>query len=275
MFTISFYIFGLGYTFLLGLLFNLDFNSFDNPFFYILGLIAFLIGMTLSLFTQLAILSLVGDFRKGTKIDNKFNHRFANSILNLGHHLLRVKVIVTGKENIPTTNFVFVANHQENYDIIIVKPIFKNHPLNFIAKEALIKLPIFGKWIILLGNILISKDADRSAAESMVKAIRQVKQGLPMGIFPEGKRSFSNEMIDFKSGAFKLAMKPKSDILICTLYNLADILKKFSFRRLKVYVHIHKILKYEDYKELNSTELAEKVKGIIQKQLDEYKKNEN
>jgi len=274
MFILSFYLFWVGYTYLMGLLFGLDFHNFDNPFFYILGLLAILLGFALSFITQLSILSIVGDIRKGSKIDNKLNHRFGNSLLNLGRHLLRVKVVVTGKENIPTTNFVFVSNHQENYDLIILKPIFKNIPLSFIAKEALQRAPFFGKWVELLGNILISKDADRSAAESIVKGIRRVKEGLPMGIFPEGKRSFSNEMIDFKPGAFKLAMKPKADILICTIYNFAEIYKKIPFRRLKVYVHIHEILKYDDYKELNSIELSKRVKAIIQEKLDEYKKNE-
>lgn len=275
MFILSFYLFLGGYTYLLGWLFGLDFNSFTDPIFYLLGIVALLIGFILSFFTQLGILSLVGEFRKGTKFDNKFNHDFGNSLLNLGRHLLRVKVIVTGRENIPKGNFVFISNHQENFDIIILKPIFKDHPLNFIAKEALTKFPIFGKWIKLLGSIFISKFADRSAAESIVRGIRQVKEGMPMGIFPEGKRSFSNEMIEFKPGAFKLAMKPKADILIGTIYNFAKIFKKFPFKKLKVYVHIHEILKYEDYQELNSQELSEKVKAIIQIKLDDYKKNEN
>ena len=187
-------------------------------------------------------------------------------------HLLRVKVIVTGKDNIPERNFVFISNHQENYDIMVLKPIFKNHPISAIAKESIISVPIIGKWILLLGNIPISRYADRRAAQTIVKGIKQVKSGIPMGIFPEGRRSFSNKMIDFKPGAFRLAMKPKADILIITLYNFSNILKDYPFRKQKVYVHIHEIMKYEDYQELSSIDLAAKVKGIIQEKLDDFEK---
>ncbi len=271
MYILSLYIVWAVVTYLFGMLFGLDFNSFNELRFYLLSFSSLIIGLILSIIIQLSILSLVGEFRKGSKFDNKFNHRFASGFLSLGIHLLRVKVIVTGKENIPDHNFVLIGNHQENYDIIILKPIFKNHPINFIAKESLMNVPIIGKWIVLLGNIPISRYADRSAAESIVKGIRQVRAGMPMGIFPEGRRSFANEMIDFKPGALKLAMKPKADILIVTLYNFSNVFKGYPLKRQKLYVHIHKILKYEEYKELSSQELAKKCKGIIQIQLDKFK----
>ena len=92
-----------------------------------------------------------------------------------------------------------------------------------------------------------------------------------MAIFPEGKRSFGNELIDFKAGAFKLAMKPKADILIATQYDTCKIFKSFPWKRYKVYVHIHPLLKYEEYEGLSSHELSNKVRDIIQKQLDIYK----
>lgn len=272
MYIFNFYFFWISFTFLFGWIFNLDFNSFGNPLFYLLLIASIVIGLILSFIMQLVILSIYGEFRKGKDTLNMHNHRFGNSLLRLGLHLLRTKVIVSGKENIPEGKFVFVGNHQENYDIMVVKPIFKNHPLNFIGKQSLFTFPILGKWIVLLGNIPISKYADRSAAESIVKGIKEFKHGNPMGIFPEGKRSFSNEMIEFKPGALKLAMKPEADILIGTLYNLSKILKNYPFIKQKVYVHIHPLLKFEDYKHMSSQELSAFIKEIIQKQLNEFKK---
>ena len=272
MYILSFYLVWALFTFLFGMIFGLDFNSFNEVSFYFLGLLSLLIGVILSFLIQLALLSLVGSIRKDTRFDSKFNHRYANAWLDLTLHLLRVKVITTGKENIPKEKFVLVGNHQENYDIIVLKPIFKSHTINFIAKESIIKVPVIGKWIVLLGNIPISRYADRSAAESIVKGIRQVREGMSMGIFPEGRRSFSNKMIDFKPGALKLAIKPKADILIATIYNFSNILKNYPFKKQKVYVHIHELLKYEDYQELSSIQLAVKVKATIQEQLDKFDK---
>ncbi len=272
MFIFSFYLTWGLISYLFAIIFGLDFNSFTELNFYLLGFASLLIGGILSLAIQLIILSLVGSLRKGTSFDSKFNHDFANSWLNFTIHLLRVKVVVTGKENIPDDKFVLIGNHQENYDIIVLKPIFKNNKINFIAKESLMTAPIIGKWIVLLGNIPISRYADRSAAESIVKGIKQVKAGMSMGIFPEGRRSFGNELIEFKPGAFKLAMKPKADILIVTIFNFSNVLKRYPFKKQKVYVHIHDLLKYEDYKDLSSQELAQKVKAEIQAQLDYFEK---
>lgn len=268
MFIFSFYLLFVVYSILFGHLFQLDFSNFANPWLYILSIVSLLLGAVISFITQITVAYIVGILRTKTEYNSKFNHKFANSILRLGIHLMRVKVVVTGKENIPKTNFILVGNHQENYDIMILKPVFKDHMLSFIAKEALTTLPVFGRWIKVLGNVFISKNADRSAAESIIKAIKNYKTGMSMGIFPEGKRAFGNEMIDFKPGAFKLAMRPKADLLIAVQYNTCTIFKKIPWKRYRVLVHILPILTYEEYKDMKSQEISAMVKERIQKQLD-------
>ncbi len=275
MFIFIYYVFIFIYTYLFGLLFNLDYTNYTNPWLYVLFLAALLLGAVCSFITIMVIIVILGEFRKNKGMDNLSTHRLANSILKLGLHLIRTKVILTGKENIPKGKFILVGNHVENYDIIILKPLFNDHVLNFIAKEALIKLPIFGKWITFLGNVFISREADRSAAESIIKGIRHYKSGISMGIFPEGKRSFSNEMIDFKPGAFKLAMKPKADILIATQYDTCKIFKSIPFRKYRVYVHIHPLLPYTEYEGMKSQEISKMVKARIQVQLDFFKEQYN
>ena len=256
------------YTFLLGWLFQIDVTNYTNPWTYVLGLIALILGFVLAFGSVLGILSLLGEFRKNKPHTNKFNHYYAKSLLRLAIHIGRIKVTVSGLNHIPEGKFVLVGNHQENYDIIILMPIFKKHPIAFIAKEPLFRAPIIGKWIKALGNVPIGKEADRAAAMSMVTAIKRYKAGSPMGIFPEGKRSRSNEMIDFKPGALKLAMKPKADILVVTLHNITSIFKKFPWKRYDIKVHIHPILPYESYKDLNTIDLAAQIKSTIQTQLD-------
>ena len=272
MFILSFYVFIALYTVLFQWLFPVGLLEVRSLNWYLFGLLSVLLALILSFITQLLILKLVGILRRNKPMTDLFNHRFANSLLRLGLHLIRTKVIVTGRENIPKGQFVLVGNHQENYDILVLKPIFRDHALSFIAKEVLAKLPIFGPWMTVLGNVFISRYADRSAAESIIHAIRNYKQGMSMGIFPEGKRSFGNEMIEFKAGAFKLAMKPKADLLIATQYNTCTILKGFPWRPYRVHVHIHPVLPYDTFKDMNSHELSDHVKGLIQAQLDIFDK---
>lgn len=270
LFIIGFYLFTLVYG--VGLSIVTNTYHFTRLSDFLFGGLWLIIGAVASFITLLIITWLMGIIRQNKPIDNTFNHRFANSLLRFALHIGRIKVTVTGKENIPDHNFILVGNHQENYDIIILKPIFKDFPLDFVAKESLKKMPIFGRWIRLLGNVFISREANRSAARSIIKGIKHYKQGVPMSIFPEGQRSRSNVMIDFKPGAFKLAMKPKADIVIVTLYDVCQIFKHFPFKRYHVKVHIHPLLKYDDYKTLSSIDLSDTVKHIIQKQLDVFAK---
>ena len=232
MLTAMFYFFLCCLFVLFGWLFGLDDPKFSSVCTYLLLLVDFILSFVLAFGGVLLFVSIHGEFRKGKPFENKYNHYFANSLLRLGLHLARVKVVVSGKENLPKDNkFVFVCNHQENYDIPVLMPTLGDYPICFIAKEPLFTVPVIGKWIGLLGNVPIGKMADREAAKSIITGIKRYKEGVPFGIFPEGKRSRSNEMIDFKPGAFKLAMKPKADLLIGTIYDMGVVFKKFPWRR--------------------------------------------
>lgn len=264
MFRISYFLIFLLSSYLLDV-FALQYTKFS----FYLGVIASLvIGFIGAMIITLSFVRWSAEVRKHKEVDNPFNHHIANSLLILARQLLRIKILVTGRENIPSKPFIMVANHQENYDIIVLKPVFKDLPLDFIAKEALFKAPVIGKWVKVLGNVPISREADRAAAEAIIKGIKLYKKGLPVAIFPEGKRSFSNTMLPFKAGAFKLAMKPKADILIVTQYNVINTFKGWPWKKQKIHVHIHPLLAYEEYKDLSSQELADEVKNRIQQQLD-------
>ena len=204
---------------------------------------------------------------------NMRNHKIINSILRLALRLMNVKLIVTGKEHIPEKGkpFIFVCNHQENYDIMAIKPVFKEQPLNFIAKKESFDWFVLGHWIKVLGNVPIAREADRSAAESIIKGIKLYKDGVPMAIFPEGKRTFSNEMTDFKPGAFKLALKPKADILVGTIYDFSKVFKGWPLKTQRIYLHFHPLLTYDSYGHMNSIDLSNHVKTMIQEKLDDYK----
>ena len=201
-----------------------------------------------------------------------WRHRIINSIVTLFIRLLNVKITLTGKENIPKKGekFVLYSNHQVIFDPLFIKPLFKQHPLVFIAKEEAFSWFVLGHWLKRMGYIPISPHADRSAAESIIKGIKLLNEGIPMAIYPEGKRSRSNEMLPFKPGAFKLATKPKADILVIAIYDFITIFKGWPFKRAKAYVHIFPKIPYEAYKDMNTTQLAEHVRNLIQSQLDAF-----
>lgn len=187
--------------------------------------------------------------------------------------LNRVKLVVTGLENLPEdNNFVVYSNHIEYSDPIFILQIYKNNPIGFVAKEPLFRFFGLRQLMYGIGCLPISKFADRSALKTILKTIDQVKGGQPMGIFPEGKRTYSNDIIDFKPGAFRVAQKAKADISPVCLYNMHDMAKK-RFLPVKVYMHILPIYKYEEFKDLDSIELSNNVYKMINDQMNKYKNN--
>ncbi len=212
------------------------------------------------------------------KIDYRklWKHQFANLYsIYMFRFYYRVRLIITGKENLPKNrNFVVYANHIEYTDPMYIMQAYNGFPMAFVAKEPLFKYPVLKNLMLGLGSMPITKYADRSALETILKAIKQVKNGMPMAIFPEGKRTYSNDFIEFKPGAFKLAQKAKADISPVCLYNMHELAKKRRFLPTKVYLHILPLIPYEDYKDMDSVQLSKKVYKIINDQMDQYKKQD-
>jgi 1-acyl-sn-glycerol-3-phosphate acyltransferase len=122
------------------------------------------------------------------------------------------KLRVEGLENIvPGRTYVITANHQSLADIIIIyqmKIFFK-----WVAKEELLKVPLIGALLWVNNHILVARDEMGSIKDAFRKAADYIAKGVPMLFFPEGTRSDTDEMGEFKNGAFKLAIKMKAPVL--------------------------------------------------------------
>lgn len=188
--------------------------------------------------------------------------------------LLRVKPIVKGLENLPKdSNFVLYANHIEYNDPFYIKMFYKNSSLTYVSKEPLFKYPVLKNLLHGIGAIPIGKLADRKSLEAILQAIKTVKSGQPIGIFPEGKRSYSNTMGSFKPGAFKVAQKAEADISLVAIYNFHEInRRKIRIKKVKVYLTILPLIKYEDIKGLDTVAISDMAYQLINQELDKYKR---
>ena len=123
------------------------------------------------------------------------------------------KFRVTGREYIDRRKpYVIVVNHQAGLDI----PTLYFVPLNFrwVSKREVFKVPFFGQFLLLHGDICINR---RHATAAMEKVIRDGKlwlsRGASVAIFPEGTRSKDGQIHRFKAGAFTLAKEAGVPIL--------------------------------------------------------------
>lgn len=122
------------------------------------------------------------------------------------------KVTLRGVENVPPGPVVVMGNHQSYFDIMLLLG-YIDKPLAFIAKKELARFPLISQWIRYLGCLFLDRSNVRQAAVVFQNAVDKVQNGSSMVIFPEGTRSRSADINEFKKGSMKLPMRAKAPIL--------------------------------------------------------------
>lgn len=108
---------------------------------------------------------------------------------------------------------VYVANHQNNYDIFTLPAMVPKNCVS-LGKKSLKWIPFFGQLYWLSGNILIDRKNSSKAAGTISKSANKIKQkGLSVWMFPEGTRSYGRGLLPFKTGAFRTALNANVPIV--------------------------------------------------------------
>jgi len=128
---------------------------------------------------------------------------------------------VSGKENIPATGgFILASNHQSNLDPFVIGISIKRR-LSFVAKEAL-----FRNWF--LGFILSQWGAFPLRRESrdigaVKEALKRLKQGYGLVIFPEGTR-IKKDIRKFLPGVALLSAKSNVPVIPTFVHGTQEVL---------------------------------------------------
>ncbi|EWH09721.1 1-acyl-sn-glycerol-3-phosphate acyltransferase [Catenovulum agarivorans DS-2] len=117
---------------------------------------------------------------------------------------------------------VFIANHQNSYDIFTLCGSVLPSTVT-IGKKSLKWIPFFGQLYWLSGNILIDRE-NRKKALAALKTSKDIiqKRKVSVWMFPEGTRSYGRGLLPFKRGAFQLAQAagvPIVPVLMSTTCN--------------------------------------------------------
>jgi 1-acyl-sn-glycerol-3-phosphate acyltransferase len=120
---------------------------------------------------------------------------------------------IVGSEHVPATGPVIVAaNHRSMWDIpVLVEACPRN--LMFMAKTELYRNWLLRRLWFELGGFPVRREiADLRAIDTSLEVLRQ---GLALGIYPEGTRSFTGEMLPFLKGPAWLALLTGTPIVPC------------------------------------------------------------
>ncbi|ABV35231.1 1-acylglycerol-3-phosphate O-acyltransferase [Shewanella sediminis HAW-EB3] len=133
-------------------------------------------------------------------------HMFAK-IFSFAAPVLGIKVIVRKPEVKTEEPCVFLANHQNNFDMFTHTAAVPKGTVS-LGKKSLAWVPFFGQIYWLSGNILIDRKNRSRAFDTMAQTAKKIKEKcLSIWIFPEGTRSRGKGLLPFKSGAFHTAIE--------------------------------------------------------------------
>ncbi|BDU49509.1 lysophospholipid acyltransferase family protein [Haliovirga abyssi] len=204
---------------------------------------------------------------KGIKVARKYAKKWGKNLI--GSTGCEVEVIMKDKnlkEKIENETIVVVSNHQSNFDIPLLLEYFPKD-IGFVAKKEMEHWPILGAWMKMIQCVFLDRSNPREGIKSIKEAVKKIKTGYSIVIFPEGTRSKTGEIMEFKKGSFKLATDSKVKLIPVTIKGTNNIQVKGSMKIQKAKVKII-IDNPIDVKELDRTELKElnvKVKDIIEK----------
>lgn len=132
---------------------------------------------------------------------------------------------VYGKNNIPKGSAVLACNHFSAIDCLYFLEL-QQDDLSFLAKKELFKNKLFAKILKFFGAIPINRE--NPEIRSLMSAIKVLKDGKKLTIFPEGTRnkSGSQELQELKGGTAVFAVKAKCPIVPIMLYKKARLFVK-------------------------------------------------
>lgn len=185
-----------------------------------------------------AIVTIVGSLLGGAHIWGYYPGKIWSQLICL---FLLIPVKIEGREKLhDKTSYIFVPNHQGSFDIFLIYG-FIGRNFKWMMKKSLRKLPFVGKACESAGFIFVDKSSPRKVYETIKHAEKVLQDGTSLMVFPEGARTFTGHMADFKKGAFLLADQLQLPVVPLTIDGSFDILprtgKTLSWHPMKLTIH--------------------------------------
>jgi 1-acyl-sn-glycerol-3-phosphate acyltransferase len=118
---------------------------------------------------------------------------------------------------------VYAVTHASALDIPILY-VYLPFQFRIIFKSELLSYPFVGWHLRRSGQVCINQQNPAASIGSIKSALRSLRNGMPLVIFPEGGRTRDGELQPFLPGAFFLAIKAQADIVPIALVGTFDLL---------------------------------------------------
>ena len=198
------------------------------------------------------------------KYSEEYRYGVARNMVKITMRSARIKTKCFGVENLPKEGgYIMYPNHQGKFDAL---GIISNHdaPCSIVMELKRSKVVLTNEFVDVVEGIRIDRDNLREQLKSIRTLADRVKAGSRFILFPEGGYNHNgNNLQEFLPGAFKAALWSKQPIVPVAV---VDSYKAFDFnslRKVTAKIYFLEPIHYDEYKDLNTREIAEMVKGRI------------
>lgn len=175
-----------------------------SKFWAIYAILFFLVLMTLSV--PVLLFNMIAT--PGKKALNKNIYYLHHIFTPVFLAFVGIRLKISGQEYLdPKQSYVIVCNHRSSLDFIVNGHSFPGI-FRFLAKQELLKIPVFG-WVVKKMCLIVDRSSAMSRARSVVALKQELADGTSVLIYPEGSRVKTDDPIGhFLTGLFVLQCRP-------------------------------------------------------------------
>lgn len=155
--------------------------------------------------------------------------RFLRAWSSKGLKICGIKLILTGKHNLPTVGSVLLFNHSSLLDILAIYASVgpcASGPIYFGGKKELFKIPVFGFVMRKMRMLPIQRNNIRKTQAVYKNAVSRLHAGDHFCLSPEGGRATTSQIKKFKSGPFVFALQAQAPLVPLVISGMSGILPK-------------------------------------------------
>lgn len=128
----------------------------------------------------------------------------------------------------PRHPYVVVGNHESFVDILLIAQL--PFEMKWLSKSEFFKIPFVGWMMWLADDIRLVRGDKKAGAQALIDMKDRLAKNVSVMVFPEGTRSKSGELGEFRDGAFRVAVQTGVPILPLALLGTRDALIKHDWR---------------------------------------------
>ena len=239
---------------------------------WVLGLLVFLAAFALMHLVYLVIYWLLSLPCDRSKPIEKQNPRAVAGCRGVGRFLCLyggLRPHFSGLEKLPEDGrFLLVCNHRSMFDPLMVIGYLAQYNISFISKPSNLNIPMVGDIAYNAGYLPIDRENDRKALRTILTAADYMKRDLcSIGVYPEGTRSKTGELLPFHAGCFKAAQRAGVPVAVACVRNTEKAKKRLFLRPTDVYMDILELIPAETAKAMHTNDLSEHCRTLMEEGL--------